>query len=96
MNKAQLTEEVAEVAKLSKVQAENAINAFTNAISKSLKKGESVTLLGFGTFSISERAARSGRNPGTGEQIKIKAKKVAKFKAGKSLSEIVAKAKIAK
>ena len=65
MNKTELIQEIAQTAELSKTQAENAINAFTTVIGKSLKKGESVTLLGFGTFSVSERAARSGRNPST-------------------------------
>jgi DNA-binding protein HU-beta len=63
-----------------------ALDAFIEAVTKALKKGDKVTLVGFGTFSVSKRAARMGRNPQTGAAIKIKAKKVAKFKAGKELS----------
>ena len=90
MNKAQLVEAIASEAKLTKVDAAKALNAFVNATSKSLKKGERVALVGFGTFSIAKRAARTGRNPQTGKAIKIAAKKVAKFKAG---AELAAKVK---
>jgi len=93
MNKADLIAKVAEEAALTKVQAENAINSFTGAISKSLSEGESVTLIGFGTFSVSERAARTGRNPQTGAALKIAAKKLPKFAAGKALKESVDKPK---
>lgn len=96
MNKADIIGKLATDAGITKVQAEKALNSFTEAVSGSLKKGESVTLIGFGTFSVSERAARSGRNPQTGATIKIKAKKLAKFKPGKALSETVAKAKVSK
>lgn len=87
MNKGDLVSKLAEDAGITKVQANAALDAFTEAVAKTLKKGDSVTLVGFGTFSVSKRAARTGRNPKTGEALKIKAKKVAKFKAGKGLSE---------
>jgi DNA-binding protein HU-beta len=86
MNKAELIEKIAADAEITKKQADNAINSFTEAVAKSLKKGDKLTLVGFGTFSVSKRAARNGRNPQTGATIKIKAKKVAKFKAGKELA----------
>lgn len=87
MNKADLISKMAEDAGVSKTQAGAALDSFVEAITKSLKKGDKVTLVGFGTFSVSKRAARTGRNPQTGEAIKIKAKKVARFKPGKELSE---------
>ncbi len=87
MNKAELIATIAEDASISKAQANAAIDSFTEAIQKTLKKGDKVTLVGFGTFSVSKRKARKGRNPKTGEAIKIKAKKVARFKPGKALSE---------
>ncbi|TAE17791.1 MAG: HU family DNA-binding protein [Bacteroidetes bacterium] len=87
MNKGDLVSKLAEDAGITKVQANAALDSFTEAVAKTLKKGDSVTLVGFGTFSVSKRAARTGRNPKTGEALKIKAKKVAKFKAGKGLSE---------
>lgn len=87
MNKAELIAAIAEEAGISKVQANTAIDAFTDSIQKTLKKGDKVTLVGFGTFSVTKRKARKGRNPKTGEAIKIKAKKVARFKPGKALSE---------
>jgi DNA-binding protein HU-beta len=86
MNKAELIAKIAEDAGITKVQANATIDSFVGAVTKTLKKGEKVTLVGFGTFSVSKRAARNGRNPQTGAVIKIKAKKVAKFKAGKDLS----------
>ncbi len=86
MNKAELVAKIAEDADISKTQANAALDAFTETITKTLKGGGKVTLVGFGTFSVSKRAARAGRNPQTGAAIKIKAKKVAKFKAGKELS----------
>jgi len=86
MNKAELIAKLADDASITKTQAGAALDSFTEAIAKTLKKGDKVTLVGFGTFSVSKRAARNGRNPQTGATIKIKAKKVAKFKAGKDLA----------
>jgi Bacterial nucleoid DNA-binding protein len=86
MNKAELITKLADDASITKTQAGAALDSFTEAIAKTLKKGDKVTLVGFGTFSVSKRAARNGRNPQTGATIKIKAKKVAKFKAGKELA----------
>ena len=89
MNKAQLIDAIAKEAKLTKVDSGRVLDATITAISKSLKKGENVTLIGFGTFAIAKRAARTGRNPQTGKPIKIAAKKVAKFKAGAALAKSV-------
>ena len=89
MNKGELIDAIAKDAGLSKADAGKALNAFVSNVSGSLKKGNAVQLIGFGTFSISKRAARSGRNPQTGATIKIAAKKVAKFKAGKALADTV-------
>ena len=89
MNKADLIDAIATEAKMTKASATQALNATIEAISKSLSKGEKVTLVGFGTFSVSKRAARKGRNPKTGKEIQIAAKKVAKFKAGSELSASV-------
>jgi DNA-binding protein HU-beta len=89
MNKGDLIDTMASDAGISKVQATEALNSALTAIRKTLKKGDKVTLVGFGTFSITKRAARMGRNPQTGESIKIKAKKIVKFKAGKELAEYV-------
>lgn len=86
MNKAELVAQLAEDAGITKTQANAVLDSFTATVTKTLKKGDKVTLVGFGTFSVSKRAARTGRNPQTGAAIKIKAKKVAKFKAGKELS----------
>ena len=86
MNKAELIAKISEDAEITKTQANAALDSFTNAVTKTLKGGGKVTLVGFGTFSVSKRAARNGRNPQTGAVIKIKAKKVAKFKAGKQLA----------
>ncbi|MDR1416216.1 MAG: HU family DNA-binding protein [Prevotellaceae bacterium] len=86
MNKAQLVDAIADKAGLTKVDAKRALDAFTEVVAKTLKKNDKIVLVGFGTFSISQRSARTGRNPRTGEPIKIKAKKVAKFKAGSELS----------
>ncbi|MEI6266266.1 MAG: HU family DNA-binding protein [Sphingobacteriia bacterium] len=86
MNKAELIAVLADNAGITKTQANATLDAFVDAVTKTLKKGDKVTLVGFGTFSVSKRAARTGRNPQTGEAIKIKAKKVARFKAGKELS----------
>ncbi len=89
MTKAELVEAVRAEAGIGKGQAEAAVEAFLGAVTKSLKKGDKLTLTGFGTFSVSNRKARTGRNPQTGETIKIKAAKVPKFTAGKSLKEAV-------
>jgi len=89
MNKAELIAKIAEDAGITKTQANDALDSFTETVTKSLKKGDKVTLVGFGTFSVTKRAARNGRNPQTGATIKIKAKKVAKFKPGKELAERV-------
>ena len=86
MNKAELIAKISEDAGITKTHANATIDAFVDAVTKTLKKGDKVTLVGFGTFSVSKRAARNGRNPQTGAVIKIKAKRVAKFKAGKELS----------
>ena len=86
MNKAELIAKVADDAGITKTQANAALDSFVEAVTKTLKGGGKVTLVGFGTFSVSKRAARNGRNPQTGAVIKIKARKVAKFKAGKELS----------
>ena len=86
MNKAELIAKIADDAGITKVQANEALNSFTEAVTKTLKCGGKVTLVGFGTFSVTKRAARNGRNPQTGAVIKIKAKKVARFKAGKELT----------
>ncbi|MGL4908299.1 MAG: HU family DNA-binding protein [Bacteroidales bacterium] len=86
MNKAELIDAMAEKANLTKVAAKSALDAFTEVVTDSLKKGDKISLVGFGTFSVSERSARTGRNPRTGATIKIAAKKVAKFKAGSELS----------
>ena len=88
MNKAQLVDEVAKVT-CSKKEAELALGATLTAIKKALKKGDAVTLVGFGTFRVSKRKARTGRNPQTGKAIKIAAKKVPVFKAGKGLKDAV-------
>jgi DNA-binding protein HU-beta len=87
VNKAQLIEAVAKSADISKAAAEKALDGALNAIKGSLKKGQSVTLVGFGTFRAGKRAARDGRNPRTGEVIKIKAARVPKFSAGKALKD---------
>ncbi|MDR0687206.1 MAG: HU family DNA-binding protein [Prevotellaceae bacterium] len=86
MNKAQLVDAIADKAELTKADARRALDAFTEVVAKTLKKNDKIALVGFGTFSVSQRSARTGRNPRTGEPIKIKAKKVAKFKAGSVLS----------
>lgn len=89
MNKSELIDKISADAGITKTQANAALDAFTDAVTKTLKKGDKVTLVGFGTFSVTKRAARNGRNPQTGAVIKIKAKKVPKFKAGKELSSKV-------
>ena len=87
MNKTELIAAVAEQAEITKKDAEKAVKAFTDVIAAELKKGEMVQLVGFGTFEVSERAAREGRNPQTGKTMKIKASKNARFKAGKALKD---------
>ena len=89
MNKTELIAVVAEKAELSKKDAEKAIKAFTDAVSEELVKGGKIQLVGFGTFEVAERAAREGRNPKTGETMKIAACKAPKFKAGKALKDMV-------
>ena len=89
MNKAELIDAIAGDANLSKADAKRALEAVTSNVTKALKGGNKVALIGFGTFSISNRAARTGRNPQTGATIQIKAKKVAKFKAGAALAKAV-------
>lgn len=89
MNKAELIESIALAADISKAAAERALDGTVAAITGSLQKGDMVTLVGFGTFYVGERAARSGRNPRTNEPIRIKASKVAKFRAGKALKDAV-------
>jgi DNA-binding protein HU-beta len=86
MNKSDLINSIATEAKITKVQAQAALNSFLDASSAALKKGDKVILVGFGTFSVAKRAARTGRNPQTGKEIKIAAKKVVKFKPGSELS----------
>ena len=87
MNKSELIDHIASQADISKSAAGEALEATLEAITKTLKKGDSLTLVGFGTFSVGERSARTGRNPRTGEAIEIKASKNAKFKAGKALKD---------
>ena len=89
MNKAQLIEAVAKNAKMTKVDAEMVLNTALDTIKKSVKKGEDVTLIGFGTFKVVKTAARKGRNPQTGKEIQIKASKRVKFSAGKALKDSV-------
>lgn len=87
MNKTELVAAIAEKTELSKKEAEKALKAFTDVIAEELTKGEKIQLVGFGTFEVSERAAREGRNPMTGETIQIAASKTPKFKAGKALKD---------
>ena len=89
MNKSELVDFIAGEAEISKAAAGRALDAVTTAVKKTLKKGGTVTLVGFGTFSVGKRAARIGRNPQTGAEIKIKATKVPKFRPGKALKEAV-------
>lgn len=89
MNKAELIDAVAESADISKAAAGRAIDGMTAAVSNALKNDDSVTLVGFGTFSVRDRAARKGRNPQTGEEINIKAAKLPVFKAGKTLKDTI-------
>ena len=89
MNKTEWVAAIAEKTELSKKDAEAALKAFVDVVSDELKKGEKVQLVGFGTFEVSERAAREGRNPQTGKTMKIEACKAPKFKAGKALKDAV-------
>ena len=87
MNRMELVAAIAEKSELSKKDAEKALKAFTDVVAEELKKGEQIQLVGFGTFKVSERAAREGRNPQTGETMQIKASKSQKFTAGKALKD---------
>jgi DNA-binding protein HU-beta len=89
MTKAELVEKMATDADISKAAAGKALDSFIDGVKKTLKKGNKVSLVGFGTFSISKRAARKGRNPQTGDVIKIKASKAPKFKAGKAFKDSI-------
>ena len=89
MNKTELVAAMADQAGLSKKDAEAALKAFTDVVAAELKKGEKIQLVGFGTFEVSERAAREGRNPQTGKSMKIAASKAPKFKAGKALKDLM-------
>ncbi len=89
MNKTELVAAMAEQAELSKKASEKALKAFIDVVTEELKKGEKIQLVGFGTFEVTERAAREGRNPLTGEKMQIKASKAPKFKAGKALKDAV-------
>lgn len=89
MNKAELVAAIADKAEISKKDVEVSLKAFTEVVAEELKKGEKIQLVGFGTFEVSERAARTGRNPRTKEEITIPASKAPKFKAGKALKDFV-------
>lgn len=89
MNKTELIAAVAEAAEVSKKDSEKVLKAFVDVVTEELKKGEKVQLVGFGTFEVTERAAREGRNPQTGETMTIAASKSPKFKAGKALKDLV-------
>lgn len=89
MNRAELVAKIAEDAGIKKTEAEKALNGFIDGVTLALKKGQKVSLVGFGTFSVSERAARTGRNPRTGATINIAASKMPKFKPGKALKDTI-------
>lgn len=89
MNKAEFVDAIADAAELTKADSARALDAAIEVIKKNLKKGNTITLVGFGTFEVRKRGARTGRNPRTGEAIKIKASKVPAFKAGKALKDAV-------
>ena len=91
MNKTELVSAIADKAGISKKDSEKALKAFTDTVTAQLKKGDKVQLVGFGTFEVTKRAAREGRNPQTGEVMKIAASKAPKFKAGKALKDLVNK-----
>ncbi len=90
MNKQELVSAMAEKSGLTKADSDKLLKAFEETLKETLGKGESIQLIGFGTFSVSERSARTGRNPQTGKEIQIAAKKVVKFKTGKALDETIA------
>jgi DNA-binding protein HU-beta len=89
MNKAELIEAMAESADISKAAAARALDGMVNAVTEAMKAGDTLSLVGFGTFSVKQRAAREGRNPQTGEPITIKASKIPSFKAGKALKDAI-------
>lgn len=89
MNKAELVAAIADKAEISKKDSEAALKAFTDVVAEELKKGEKIQLVGFGTFEVAERAARTGRNPQTGAEMTIPASKAPKFKAGKALKDAI-------
>ncbi len=89
MTKIELVDKMAKEAKVTKAAAAKALDSFVDGVKKALKKGEKVTLIGFGTFSVTQRKARKGRNPQTGKEIKIAARKAPKFSAGKALKTAV-------
>lgn len=89
MNKSELIDAIATASQLTKADAGRALDGFIKSVEEALKKGDSVALVGFGTFEVKDRAERKGRNPQTGEEITIKAAKIPSFKAGKSLKDIV-------
>ena len=89
MNKSELIEAIAQEADISKAAATKALDGLMNAVTKALKEGDTVTLVGFGTFYVGERAARTGRNPRTGKTLEIKAAKSPKFRAGKGLKDAI-------
>jgi DNA-binding protein HU-beta len=89
VNKAEMIEHIAQAAEISKSAAERAVDAMVAAIKSSLRKGDMVTLVGFGSFYVSERAARTGRNPRTGAELKIEAARVPKFRSGKALKDAI-------
>ncbi len=89
MNRSELVSAIAESTSLKKKDVENVLKSFTDIVTDSLKKGDKIQLVGFGTFEVGERSARTGRNPKTGEEIKIAASKTPKFKAGKALKDII-------
>lgn len=89
MNKSELVDSMASAAGISKAAAEKSLTAFLDAVTDAMAKGDKVTLVGFGTFSVSERAARQGRNPQTGDAINIPSRKIARFKAGSKLADAV-------
>jgi DNA-binding protein HU-beta len=91
MNKQELIDAIAKESKLTKVDSKKALDALTKSVTKTLKKGDKVILVGYGTFSVVKRAARTGKNPRTGAAIKIPAKKAVKFKAGADLAKAVDK-----
>jgi DNA-binding protein HU-beta len=91
MNRSEIINNIANETNITKVKADKVIQSFTSCVVAALKKGDTVTLVGFGTFFITNKSARNGRNPQTGEIIKIKATKTPRFKAGKVLSEIINK-----